>query len=190
MIAKILSAMIVQAGSTEGPELLYWMITFPPPILKAEWMAVSDWIYIFHLLNSCFCSCCLRLTVHVLIKPTTSFLVKPKQSFILLSGTASGIKAIYIHTDSVWVQTFRRFSILKGVAFFPVLRVPVCLKVWRHQPPSAPSASVPAQECSQYWSPWAFSAQPLPLLKVGRWRRQGSWGSLHFLSFTSLQEMV
>lgn len=68
--------------------------------------------------------------MHVLIKPTTSFLVKPKQSFILLSGTASGIKAIYIHTDSVWVQTFRRFSILKGVTCFPVLLgVPVCLNV-------------------------------------------------------------
>lgn len=42
MIAKILSAMIVQAGSTKEPELLYWMITVPPPVLKAEWMAVSD----------------------------------------------------------------------------------------------------------------------------------------------------
>lgn len=42
MIAKILMTMIVQAGCTKGPALLYWMITFPPPILKAEWMAVSD----------------------------------------------------------------------------------------------------------------------------------------------------
>lgn len=42
MIPKILSTMIVQTGSTEGPELLYWMIIFPPPVLKVEWMAVSN----------------------------------------------------------------------------------------------------------------------------------------------------
>lgn len=95
---------------------------------------------------------------------------------------------LYIHTGSVWVQTFRRFTILKGATSFPVLRVPVCLKVWSHQTPSAPSASVPAQECSQYWSPWAFSAQPLPLLKVGRWRRQGIWGCWLVFSFMPLQD--
>lgn len=160
------------------------MITFPPTILKAEWTAVSDWIYIFHLLNSCFVHA-LRLTVHVLIKPTTSFLVKPKQSFILLSG--------------IWDQSYIYTQALCGFKHFKdsvSWKVSPLFQSWEFQfilksegiRPSASSASVLAQECSQYWSPWAFSAQPLPLLKVGRWRKQGVRGCWLVFSFMFLQE--
>lgn len=72
------------------------MITFPLTILKAEWTAVSDWIYIFHLLNSCFCSCCLSNCVRT--NQTHYFLSRKTKTKLLTTFRYSIWDQSYIYT--------------------------------------------------------------------------------------------